>query len=354
MLLPRGGRFLSYPFNLTTNVHLAVRGTLLGPVVPDLARWPILPHFPSYELSRSGHWTRFAPLVGVYNATNVSITGGGTGIIDGRGPWWWGSVPKGKALSSERPRLVEPEWVRGLLVRGITLTQSPYWTLHPIYCDDVTVVDVTITGHAAAVEGGAGPAMMPYNTDGIDPDSCTNVLIENYSYCGGDDAVAVKSGWNWVGRGSHSSFRRTPAVSRRASPRSAVPTPAWSRPSPILHILWCVQTQPRSAPLTHVPVSSSSLCRPQAGIAFGKPSKNIVVRNATSGCRGGFTIGSEMSGGVENVTFIDCRSTGQLGMRISSELGRGGSVALGPASHRPCCCDVSLRSHLWMERVRFS
>ena len=109
VLLPRGGRFLSYPFNLTTNVHLAVRGTLLGPVVPDLARWPILPHFPSYELSRSGHWTRFAPLVGVYNATNVSITGGGTGIIDGRGPWWWGSVPKGKALSSERPRLVEPE-----------------------------------------------------------------------------------------------------------------------------------------------------------------------------------------------------------------------------------------------------
>ena len=63
VLLPEGGRFLSYPFNLTTNIHLAVRGVLLGPSVPDLARWPVLPHFPSYELSRSGHWTRFAPLV---------------------------------------------------------------------------------------------------------------------------------------------------------------------------------------------------------------------------------------------------------------------------------------------------
>ena len=98
------------------------------------------------------------------------------------------------------------------------------------------------------------------NTDGIDPDSCDNVLIENYYYCAGDDAIAVKSGWNW------------------------------------------------------------------AGIQFGMPSKNIVARNVTSACRGGFTIGSEMSGGVENVTFKDSVSTGQSGIRISSELGRGGYV----------------------------
>jgi polygalacturonase len=56
------------------------------------------------------------------------------------------------------------------------------------------------------------------------------------------------------------------------------------------------------------------------------PSKNITVRRAYSGCRGGFTIGSEMSGGVEDVSFIDCISTGESGIRISSELGRGGYV----------------------------
>jgi hypothetical protein len=33
-----------------------------------------------------------------------------------------------------------------------------------------------------------------------------------------------------------------------------------------------------------------------------------------------------MSGGVENITFIDSFSTGQSGIRISTELGRGGYV----------------------------
>jgi hypothetical protein len=81
------------------------------------------------------------------------------------------------------------------------------------------------------------------------------VLVEEYTYCAGDDAVAVKSGWNWAGQ--------------------------------------------------HVNISS----------------RNITVRNARSGCRGGFTIGSEMSGGVTDVLFEDCASTGESGIRISSELG---------------------------------
>lgn len=63
-----------------------------------------------------------------------------------------------------------------------------------------------------------------------------------------------------------------------------------------------------------------------AGIQFNRSSRNIVVRNATSSCRGGFTIGSEMSGGVQDVLFQDCVSTGESGIRISSELGRGGYV----------------------------
>jgi polygalacturonase len=55
----------------------------------------------------------------------------------------------------------------------------------------------------------------------------------------------------------------------------------------------------------------------------GKPTVNVTARRVYSGCRGGFTIGSEMSGGVQNVTFEDSVSTGESGIRISSELGRG-------------------------------
>lgn len=196
VLLQYGHTFLSMPFNLTSNIVLAVEGTLRAPAIPDLSRWTVLPHFPSYQLSRDGHWNRYAPLIGAYNVSNITINGGGT--IDGRGEWWWGNYLK---LNVQRPRLVEPEWVQTLVVRNITLVDSAYWTLHPIYCNDVTISDIVITAgygyNASGWEHGAAPP--PYNTDGIDPDSCSNVLIQNYFYCGGDDAVAIKSGWNWAG-----------------------------------------------------------------------------------------------------------------------------------------------------------
>lgn len=55
-------------------------------------------------------------------------------------------------------------------------------------------------------------------------------------------------------------------------------------------------------------------------------SENITARNCSSNGRGGYTIGSEMSGGVRNVTFEDSISTGIAGIRISSQPGRGGYV----------------------------
>eukprot|EP01047_Picozoa_sp_COSAG01_P029800 COSAG01_NODE_2057_length_8526_cov_21.248576_6_plen_125_part_00 len=86
------------------------------------------------------------------------------------------------------------------------------------------------------------------------------MLIENYYYDAGDDAIAVKSGWNY------------------------------------------------------------------AGYTMNMSSENILARNCSSNGRGGYTIGSEMSGGIRNVTFEDSTSTGESGIRISSQPGRGGYV----------------------------
>ena len=245
--IPPGGVFLAAPFNLTSNMVLQVEGTLLGTTNTSLV--PLMAPFPSMggNQTRDGHSCRYAPLVGAFNQTNLTITGGGT--IDGAGAWWWDHR---SGMQIEPPRLVEFQFVEDLVVRNIHLTNSPFWTVHPYASRRLHFSNVTITASGKGRNG--------LNTDGIDPDSCQDVLIEDYTYCAGDDAVAIKSGWNWAG--------------------------------------------------TH----------------FGVPSRNITVRRASSGCRGGYTIGSEMSGGVEDVLFEDCLSTGQSGIRISSELGRGGYV----------------------------
>ncbi|RWW58478.1 hypothetical protein BHE74_00034666, partial [Ensete ventricosum] len=144
-------------------------------------------------------------------------------------------------------------WSKDIVISNITLRDSPFWTLHPYDCKNVTISNVTIL---APVSGAP-------NTDGIDPDSCEDVLIENSYICVGDDAVAIKSGWD------------------------------------------------------------------QYGIAYGRPSTNITLRNLTvrSVVSAGISIGSEMSGGVSNVTVEDLIVwESRRGIRIKTAVGRGGYV----------------------------
>ena len=80
-----------------------------------------------------------------------------------------------------------------MLVEGVTLTNGPFWTIHPVYSENVIVRRVRVQT--------SGP-----NNDGCNPDSSRNVLIEDSFFSTGDDCVVVKSGLNedgWrVGRPS--------------------------------------------------------------------------------------------------------------------------------------------------------
>ena len=86
-----------------------------------------------------------------------------------------------------RPCAVEFYGCSRILVEGITLKDSPFWCIHPVYCDNVTVRSVTIDSHFP-------------NNDGCDPESSRNVLIENCLFRTGDDAVAIKAGRDADGR----------------------------------------------------------------------------------------------------------------------------------------------------------
>ncbi|MCP4710308.1 MAG: glycoside hydrolase family 28 protein [Planctomycetes bacterium] len=122
----------------------------------------------------------FAPLITGRNLRNIALLGRGT--IDGCGASWWKPFREEK-LQYARPRLIGFTDCQNVLIEGLTLTNSPAWTINPVRCENVTVDKVTIIN----------PANSP-NTDGINPDSCRNVHISNCHVDVGDDCITLKSG----------------------------------------------------------------------------------------------------------------------------------------------------------------
>lgn len=190
-----------------------------------------------------------SPMIYALHAVNIAITGEGT--IDAQGgiefaPYSDIEVDyreRLREMGNQAPPLYErrpfsasevfrPECIQligcsRILIEDVTIRNSPFWTIHPVYCDNLIVRRVTIDSHFP-------------NNDGCDPESTSNVLIEHCTFRTGDDAVAIKSGRDTDGR------------------------------------------------------------------RVGRSSKNIVIRHCLfhSECNG-LCIGSEMSGGAENVYMHD-------------------------------------------------
>src|SRR5687768_16197989 len=142
------------------------------------------------------------------DASDIAITGEGT--IDGQGSAWWPWTERarptlvklremgetdadptkrkfGTPEAALRPTLFEPINCQRILLEGVRFINSPFWTLHPIYCTDITARKMHLFG--------TGP-----NTDGLNPDSCRNVLIEDCNFDTGDDCVTLKAGRDKDGR----------------------------------------------------------------------------------------------------------------------------------------------------------
>ncbi|MBO6170025.1 MAG: glycoside hydrolase family 28 protein [Bacteroidales bacterium] len=79
-------------------------------------------------------------------------------------------------------------------------------------------------------------------------------------------------------------------------------------------------------------VGDDAICiksgKDEDGRRHGKACRNLVITDCTVyHGHGGFVVGSEMSGGVENIVVRDCRFLGtDVGLRFKSTRGRGGLV----------------------------
>lgn len=80
------------------------------------------------------------------------------------------------------PMFISPVNCSNVLIEGITLENTAFWNIVPVYCDSVIIRGVTV--HSVGIPRG----------DGIDIESCKNVLIEYCTLSTGDDAFTIKAG----------------------------------------------------------------------------------------------------------------------------------------------------------------
>jgi polygalacturonase len=180
VLVP-AGQFVAGSLWMRSNVtlHLDSGARLLGST--EVADYPVW--VSRWEGSaRPSH----AALIAGESLRNVAITG--RGEIDGRGQHWWEKFRQSK-LQHSRPSLLRLVDCRDVLISGFTCVNSPFWTLNPTACDNLTITNITVRN----------PHDSP-NTDGINPDSCSNVHISDCHIDVGDDCLTLKSGAEDDGR----------------------------------------------------------------------------------------------------------------------------------------------------------
>ncbi|KAI9109936.1 hypothetical protein K1719_018977 [Acacia pycnantha] len=180
------GKWLTGSFSLISHFTLYLHRDAVLLASQDINEWPVLKPLPSYGRGRDAAAGRFSSLIFGTNLTDVIITGD-NGTIDGQGPFWWQQFHKGK-LKYTRPYLIELMFTDSIQISSLTLLNSPSWNVHPVYSSNIVIKGITILA----------PITSP-NTDGINPDSCTNTRIEDCYIVSGDDCVAVKSGWDEYG-----------------------------------------------------------------------------------------------------------------------------------------------------------
>ena len=288
------GVWFTGPIVLKSNINLHLDKGALILFSPDFNLYPLVDgSFEGLETKRCQ-----SP-ISARNAENVAITGEGS--INGSGEAWrplkkakvtesqWKKVVKsggilkdanywypsagslkGQSMSEmnvPNGKLSDAQWLeikdflrpvmisfiecKNVLLQGVLFENSASWNIHPLLCSNLIVDNITVRNPGYAQNG-----------DGIDIESCKNVLLINSNFDVGDDGICIKSGKDEEGR------------------------------------------------------------------KRGRPTENVIVDNCkVFKAHGGFVVGSEMSGGVRNISVKNCQFLGtDVGLRFKSNRGRGGLV----------------------------
>ncbi len=178
------GRFCSGSVLLKSHVELHLEK---GAVLVSSLREDEIASFPAPKGQAPIDGWNGGFFLGARDAEDILLSGSGT--IEGQGEKVFTDDGRDSgfhecplACASFRPRLLLFENITDLEIRGITLKDAAFWTLHMAGCRRVFIHHIRILNN----DRGA-------NNDGIDPDCCRDVMISDCFVETGDDAIVLKS-----------------------------------------------------------------------------------------------------------------------------------------------------------------
>ena len=269
------GLWLFTPIQMKSNVDLHLEDNAIMVLTDDKTLF-----------SQEKKSNRCLPGIWAVDAQNISITG--NGIIDGNGKYWrpvkrgkqsdvewkryqemggtlsddgkmWypynlkghsNITSKGEKEQNLRADLVSFTNCKRILLKGITVQNSPRFHVHPLFCSDIVIDGISVRCPWNAQNG-----------DGIDLTNCQRALITGCTVDVGDDGICLK------GRGGDSGNVK-------------------------------------------------------------QPSRDILIQdNKVYHAHGGFVLGSNIIGGMENIVVRHCSfSNTDTGLRFKSAIDRGGKT----------------------------
>lgn len=233
VVLVPAGMWSTGPVQLKSNVNLHLQSDAVLSFTRDKSQYKLI------EANWEGQAAvRNQPPISGTDLVNVAITG--KGIVDGNGDAWrmvkrekltaaqweklvasggmvdengkiWypsasslkgsqsknaGAIAPGKTAKDYedikdflRPNLLVLTKTKNILLEGVTFQNSPAWNIHPIMCENITISSIMVRN-----------PWYGQNGDGLDLESCKNVVVENSVFDVGDDAICIKSGRDEEGR----------------------------------------------------------------------------------------------------------------------------------------------------------
>ena len=286
------GIWLTGPIELKSNVDLHLEHGAFIQFTKDHTQYPIIK-----AGSKSNAFTPASPIYG-YDLTNIAITG--DGIIDGAGDSWrpvkkektnagqWSDITKTGVISKDGKvwwpsfeAMNGEEYLKRVKEKSTKpaaedyLPARDYLRPHMLYlvnCSNVLIESVTLRN---------SPKFVFY------PNRCTNLTMNR---------VSVYNDW-------------------------------WAQNGDGIDISACKNVVVYKC---NVNAGDDGICMKSSGL---KDVSNPVLENIIiAGCtvfraHGGFVVGSNTDGGMENIYVSDCNFIGtDIGIRIKSNAGRGGLV----------------------------